>query len=95
MVVGISVCACVRARTHARTGLKHTRLTHILFMLIEGRARKGKEKKKKKKALILPNDWSHVVKGKIRLFDTGAERGRERERVEREEKMSDGDREKR
>lgn len=29
-----------------------------------------------KKALILPNDWSHVVKGKIRLFDA---RGREGE----------------
>lgn len=43
------VRVCAHARTHARTGLKHTRLTHILFMLIEGRARKGKEEKKKKK----------------------------------------------
>lgn len=41
--------------------------------------------KKKKKGLILPNDWSHVVKGKIRLFDTGAKT----ERVEREEKTSE------
>lgn len=51
-------------------------------MLIEGRA-SGRQKKKK--GLILPNDWSHVVKGKIRLFDTGAKT----ERVEREEKTSE------
>lgn len=58
--------------------LEHTWLTHILFMLIEG-SEGGREEEKK--ALILPNDWSHVVKGKIRLFDTGAETERVRERV--------------
>lgn len=40
-------------------------------MIIGGRA---------KTKLILPNDWSHVVKGKISLSDTGEER----ERVEHE-----------
>lgn len=48
------------------------------------------ESEGEKKALILPNDWSHVVKGKIRLFDTGAEReARGSEKVEHEEKMSE------
>lgn len=49
-------------------------------MLIGGRAGE------KKKVLILPNDWSHVVKGKIRLFDSATERVTEREK-EREQHM--------
>lgn len=52
---------------------------HVLFMLIGRRARE-------RKALILPNDWNHVVKGKISLFDRGTERATERE--EHEEIMS-------
>lgn len=44
-----------------------------------------KENERGKKALILSNDWSHVVKNKICLFDTGTER----ETVEHEEKVSE------
>lgn len=33
-----------------------------------------RESEKEKTKLILPNDWSHVVKGKISLSDTGEER---------------------
>lgn len=58
----------------------NTRTVHAKLKRESERERKKKEKKE---ALILPNDWSHVVKGKIRLLDTGAER------VEHEGKMSE------
>lgn len=58
--------------------LEHIMLTHILSMLIEERV--GWRWVGGEVVLILSNDWSHVVKGKIHLFDTGSREG-ERERV--------------